>query len=100
MNLSKDLISGQEIGPYKIVFLEYLPKEKGKKRKGKFICPYDNTVFECVVHDVNSGKTRSCGCYKKKNTSRLYKENLLGKWNVLFFLGDVFMYHLSLFSWY
>lgn len=79
MNLSKDLISGQEIGPYKIVFLEYLPKEKGKKRKGKFICPYDNTVFECVVHDVNNGKTRSCGCYKKKNTSRLHKENLLGK---------------------
>lgn len=79
MNLSKDLISGQEIGPYKIVFLEYLPKEQGKKRKGKFICPYDNTVFECVVHDVNNGKTRSCGCYKKKNTSRLYKENLLGK---------------------
>lgn len=61
---------GDKIGPYNIEFIEeiepHISPSGRVRRKANFICPYDNKIFVAQIEHVNSGHTRSCGCFKKK----------------------------------
>lgn len=70
------------IGPYNI----YMVKRIGKKSFGEFICPYCKKHFIASASDISSGKTRSCGCFRKRVASHTIsdyvnnnRKNLIGK---------------------
>lgn len=39
-----------------------------KKRFGKYQCPFCPKIFNARIADMNYGRIKSCGCYKKKKT--------------------------------
>lgn len=70
------------IGPYNV----YMVKCVDKKTHAEFICPYCGQHFIASASDVNAGKVRSCGCFRKKvasNSANEYldsiRKNLVGK---------------------
>lgn len=64
--LSRKYHEGDRIGPYNILFLERTTKDRGK-----FVCPFDDNIFESNISSVGTGLTRSCGCLH----SRRAREN-------------------------
>lgn len=71
------------VGPHGVQYIrdiESIIEPSGAKtRQGVFLCPYCKQQFKARMKDIRSGKIRSCGCYKRKNTSKIFKENLLGQ---------------------
>lgn len=57
---------GDEIGPYKIKLVERTFRDKNKHWHGKFLCPYDNNIFESSLPNVATGHTKSCGCQNEQ----------------------------------
>jgi hypothetical protein len=56
--------------------LDYLyPKEDSKKkaRYGLYKCGFCGNEFKAQVKHINSGATKSCGCYQKRRTSETHK---------------------------
>lgn len=47
-------------------------KSKRKTHYGRYICKC-GVIFDAIIHDVNSGKTKSCGCH---NMDSLIKRNI------------------------
>jgi hypothetical protein len=41
---------------------------KNKVRFGLYKCGFCGTNFKANTYDINSGNTKSCGCYKKRRT--------------------------------
>lgn len=70
----------QELGPFSIKYICDMPKKtKTQSRQVKAICPECGKYFVAAVKDIKNGKIRSCGCYKRKNTSKLSSNNLTGQ---------------------
>ena len=79
------------IGPYNILMVEEVGKDRTGHKRGKFLCPYEHEdglphYFECNITSVRTGKTRSCGCARerdkrKKKTleEKVKQDNVLGK---------------------
>ena len=62
--------------PILIEDLGYLyPKEGSKKkdRYGIYKCGFCGNVFKAPVRHINSGHTKSCGCYQKRRASETQK---------------------------
>lgn len=70
----------QELGPYGIKYVCDMPKtKKTQPRQVKAICPECGKYFVTAVKGIKSGNVRSCGCYKKKNTSKIFSNDLTGQ---------------------
>lgn len=59
INYYKD---GDRIGPYNILLIKRLYKNKNKHWVGLFECPYCGEEFENTLGHIASGHTQSCGC--------------------------------------
>ena len=77
---------GDKLGPHSIEFIrEVAPRicPSGKKvRRGQFICPRCNSVFETDIAGIKSGHCSSCGCLSKqnlKNFGERRSKDLIGK---------------------
>lgn len=68
----------EELGPYKIKYIEDTRKIN-KKRKANFICPHCNKIFEANIADIKSGKQRSCGCTHKGVTNNPRFQDITGE---------------------
>lgn len=53
---------GERIGPYNILLIKRLYKDKNNHWVGKFECPYCGKEFENTLGHIQSGHTQSCGC--------------------------------------
>ena len=53
--------SGDEVGPYGVVLIERLYKQKDRWY-ASFQCPYCGGNFIASIHDVQNRSSRSCGC--------------------------------------
>ena len=51
---------------------------KQKKRFGIYKCGFCGTEFKANTQSILRGKTRSCGCYQKRRTSKSNKTHGLG----------------------
>lgn len=72
----------QLIGPYGVKFYQETSPiifPSGRKRRANFICPFCGEIFETVISDVKSGKTRSCGCYHQKVMREKLLKDISGK---------------------
>lgn len=63
-------LSGKKFDRWTV--LAYTRREKDNKLVWNCVCECGNTS-QIVGTDLTSGKTRSCGCFKKENTSRIMK---------------------------
>src|SRR5574344_308352 len=62
--------------PILIEDLGYLyPNEnsKQKRRYGIYKCGFCGTEFKSITNSINSGHTKSCGCYRKRKASETNK---------------------------
>ena len=68
----------------KITFIEDLgmifanENSKQKRRYGIYKCGFCGNEFKAQVQHINSGATKSCGCYQKRRTSESHKTHGLG----------------------
>ena len=53
-------------------------KSRQKIRYGLYKCGFCGNEFKACIYAVNSGNTKSCGCYKKRRASELNKTHGLG----------------------
>ena len=71
---------GMKIGPKEVLFIEeldpYISPSGNKKRRGKFICPNCEKVFEARLDRILSKDFTSCSQCSRKLTN---SENLVGK---------------------
>lgn len=68
---------GQEVGPYRFIFIDYAPtryrNDKSRKsphgtRYGYFLCPRCKEKITCLpLSKVYNGKVKSCGCIRHEN---------------------------------
>ena len=60
-------------------------KSKRKYRYGLYLCQYCGKEFEAQIHDVKSGRTKSCGCQsnKFKNPHGLRSHRLYSIWKMM-----------------
>lgn len=58
----------------KPILIEYVKQNKGERRKGKYKC---SCGFEYIttVYDVEHGKSRSCGCVRRKGGNKKHGES-------------------------
>lgn len=50
-------------------------RESRMKRKALFECPFCAMHFECMINKIQTGKTKSCGCYSKTQDGLAYIGN-------------------------
>lgn len=83
MSAKIEYIAGEPLGPYDIIFVKeiepYIRPDGRKERKGLFVCPFCNKEFSTTFYSIKKGKTRSCGCYRKEQTSKRNKQDLTGR---------------------
>ena len=82
--MTKKYSPGDVIGPYGIILVEITVKDSNKHWHGKFLCPYDNVIFESTLPSVSSGHTKSCGCQNKQ--FKYYPGDILGPNNNIKFI--------------
>ncbi len=58
---------GQKL--WRLTLLERFPREKGKNRKGRFVCDCGKESV-AVISRVKSGSTRSCGCLRDETAAK------------------------------
>lgn len=75
---------GDILGPLDIYMIARLDDGKGK-----FICPFDGSIFESNIGSVVSGHTKSCGCLKESVGITKIK-NILTNNNILYIQEYVF----------
>ena len=86
-DVSKDIMEkAMEGGDYpKPILLEDLgmmydtEKSKQKKRFGLYKCGFCDKEFKTTINRVNTGTTKSCGCFKKERTRKVSSTHNLTK---------------------
>ena len=58
-----------------IVILEFSHVDKNGKRRFKVKCPYCNEKFIALGTSIVNGRTKSCGCLKRKLASERFKKH-------------------------
>lgn len=64
--MTKKYNPGDEIGPYHIKLVERTFIDNNRHWHGKFLCPYDNKIFESSLPSVATGHRKSCGCQNEQ----------------------------------
>ena len=82
--MEKEKQGGQEVELPKPILIKDLgmmfatEKSKSKVRFGLYKCGFCDNEFKAQVQHINSGHTKSCGCYQKRRASETQKTHGLG----------------------
>lgn len=73
--------TGEIIGSNNIKYIKEIEPQissSRKTRRAEFLC-FCGKIFQANIQDVRRGKTKSCGCYRKKRSAETHKKNIAGQ---------------------